>query len=257
MRQFAENTTLTFTYLAVEFASSMGAQADSPSGVVVGVHLDSFVVRQPTASQRARGLRRRRTRRGLWRPHVAVGSGRQHAPRLRQTSRAVPLRHFEPRPCTQVGPSTSSEDKGPAGMCFVLPPGQRHTRTPTWALFAARWVLCVHEPRGRSVQPTPRSHSLLRVSLARASTSCCRLPPLRRSRGCRRTKAAHVENVADKHGRNRAGVGRAPLAAAAADDALLRCRPTRWYSGYSAQWSRAQAHAVPAAALGPLARLHP
>lgn len=54
MRQFAENTTLTFTDLAVEFASSMGTQADSPSGVVVGVHLDSFVVRQPTASQRAR-----------------------------------------------------------------------------------------------------------------------------------------------------------------------------------------------------------
>jgi hypothetical protein len=83
MRQFAENTTLTFTDLAVEFASSMGTQADLPSGVVVGVHLDSFVVRQPTALQCVRGLRRIRTRRGLWRPHLAEGSGRQHAPRLR------------------------------------------------------------------------------------------------------------------------------------------------------------------------------
>ena len=145
MRQFAENTTLTFTDLAVEFASSMGTQADSPSGVVVGVHLDSFVVRQPTAFQRACAC-------GVAAHGAACGgptlqwdlAGSMH--HVCETSLAVPLRQFEPRPCTQVGPSTSSNatqrTNALQACCFVSSRAAAHSHAYMGTICSSVGSLC-------------------------------------------------------------------------------------------------------------------
>lgn len=202
MRQFAENTTLTFTDLAVEFASSMGTQADSPSGVVVGVHLDSFVVRQPTASQRARaacGVSARGAACGgpTWQRDLA---GSMH--HVCETSRAVPLRQFDPRPCTQAGPSTSSNatQKTKALQACVL---SFLLGSGTLARLHGHYL----QLGGFSVFMNPAADpSNPAFSLPAASvTGSCEYIVLPSSASASLSwlpaDAAHAENIADKHGR--------------------------------------------------------
>ena len=164
-----------------------------------------------------------------------------------ETSLAVPLRQFEPRPCTQVGPSTSSNatQKTKALQACVL---SFLLGSGTLARLHGHYL----QLGGFSVFMNPAADpSNPAFSLPAASvTGSCEYIVLPSSASASLSwlpaDAAHAENIADKHGRNRAGVGRAPLAAAAAYDALAAVQLCLGVL----RASRAQAHAVPAAALG-------
>ena len=119
-----------------------------------------------------------------------------------ETSRAVPLRQFEPRPCTQVGPSTSSNatQKTKALQACVLSflPGSGTLARLHWHYLQLGGFSVFMNP---AADPSNPAFSLPAASVtgsceyivlpSSASASLSWLP----------ADAAHAENIADKHGR--------------------------------------------------------